>query len=705
MVKKNNENATTALAERRVKRKGSMLGVFAVAIVLVTVAVAAGLINWGIDLKKDSMLESVQKREKMCAGSRIQGISIWLEDLTRQGDRLINSEMFRLYASEVDLLQGDVPLMLSEPGREMLEKQGGDDDQAFMLAAQLPMMRRLLEEFVSYSGFFSGRIINRKGQTYIATDANVASMTVEQSEAAQKVFENGEASYLPLRNSSTGLVMDIFLPIFKTVESSDKQTVAVLQLSHPASYKITELLSASPLVDQEYTTRLIQVNGGKFEEILPWQSEGLVEVPETASLPTAQGLEFGEHVSVDGKTWVYSHAVKVPLLDWWLIVEIDRQTAERELSTYRNTIIGMGAVCTLALILLFSLLWWWLVGRENKKVAGEFRNLAAHIEEQKIFLDNINSTIPEFVGVRDMADGKYVFVNQAFADAVGRSPEDMVGLDDAAIFGFDTAKRLANSDEPVLKKGEPVTVDETIYLHSSKYHFQISKVPFMRSGQDVRGILSVFRDNTAMIEAQERSRQVVEQTINALVRTIEEIDPYLGGHTRLMGAFSVELAKRLHMDDLEVTTVSAAANLSQIGKMFIDRQILNKPGKLTPEEVKAMQGHVEHARSILEEIEFNLPVVDAICQMNENVDGSGYPLGIKDEEIILPAKILAVTNGFCALIRPRSYRPAKPVDEALEMLEDSRNQYSASVVEVFREIVHSPFGDKLLAEIRAIGSE
>src|SRR3546814_8717066 len=96
-------------------------------------------------------------------------------------------------------------------------------------------------------------------------------------------------------------------------------------------------------------------------------------------------------------------------------------------------------------------------------MAGLYRRLANSIQCQKQLLDSINDAIEEFIGLK-APDGTYRYANPAFAQAVSRSPETMVGLDDAAIFGQGTAKRLALSDRRVLKEREAVTADEEVYL-------------------------------------------------------------------------------------------------------------------------------------------------------------------------------------------------------------------------------------------------
>jgi HD-GYP domain-containing protein (c-di-GMP phosphodiesterase class II) len=152
------------------------------------------------------------------------------------------------------------------------------------------------------------------------------------------------------------------------------------------------------------------------------------------------------------------------------------------------------------------------------------------------------------------------------------------------------------------------------------------------------------------------------------------------------------------LDAEAVSTVEIAASLSQIGKLSISRAILNKPERLTEEELAIIQSHVEHAATVLRDLDFGLPVFDAIYQMNERLDGSGYPVGISGDEIGTEARILAVCDVFCARIEPRSYRPAIEASEAVEILKMNPTRYDTSVIEALDTVVQSPTGDKLMEQ-------
>ena len=274
----------------------------------------------------------------------------------------------------------------------------------------------------------------------------------------------------------------------------------------------------------------------------------------------------------------------------------------------------------------------------------------------------------------------------------------MIGLDCEAVFGYDTARRLKHSDQQVLTSGEPVTLNERVTLQSRPYHLQISKSGLKDAHGKISGIVSVIRDVTEIVEAQERQEQATAKTLEALVRAIELTDPYLAGHSRLMGRLGVEVAKAMNASDVDVATVGTAANLSQIGKLFVDRELLSKAEALTTDEKAKMEQHVEYAAKILKDTDFGLPVYEAVCQMNETLDGKGYPQGLQGDEITLPARILGVANSFCAMVEPRAYRAARPIDEVLAILESDDGAYDQRIVAALKAVLNSAVGEELLAK-------
>ncbi|MDR2162257.1 MAG: PAS domain-containing protein, partial [Desulfovibrio sp.] len=620
----------------------------------------------------------------------------WVLNLVEQTRRLVGSDLFQLFASEVAKLPGGIP-MLFAPQEGGAPGTGTAHGQAAQLSSQLPLMRTLLSEFINYTSFSEARIVNTDGDPYISTQAAMTALSSSQKQFVARAVESGEMLYGPLEVRQEGIVFDLFVPIMPPqYEKQNNRPSAVIVVTQPADQKLTELLAPGPGDSGHRSIRLVQNNGGLFQAVTP----GMTTARSLAIFPldSSGGLEFGLRPSFSGEGEVYSSGARLRVMDWWIVVESAAVAIQEALSEQARTIYGLAGLVAAVLVLLVSAVWWRLIGQQQSAINAQFRDLLVVIDEQKKLLDGINSTMSDPISLSDNK-GVYRYVNAAFARAVGRPAEDVIGLDGPAVFGFDTARRLNIADQHVLMTGESITVNEVLWLQAKRFHFQISKTPLKDAvTRAPQGIVSVFRDITQLVETEERSRRVVQQTIDALVRTIEESDPFLGGHSRVMGSIAGLIARQLRLGEADVATIEAAANLSQVGKMFVPREILLKPGTLTPEEKREMERHVEHAYNILKSIEFDLPVLQAIYQMNERLDGKGYPKGLAGDQVTIHARVLAVANSFAAMAKPRSYRAALAVHEILTILEGQKDSYDQEVVAALRQVLSTPAGERVVQQ-------
>jgi len=336
----------------------------------------------------------------------------------------------------------------------------------------------------------------------------------------------------------------------------------------------------------------------------------------------------------------------------------------------------------------------------NAALADQFKRIADSIESQRRFLDSVNNSIAEYIGVKSR-DGKYRYLNPAFAQAVHRPIEEAVGMDDAALFGQGTAERLAQSDQRVLEQNVPVTFNAEVYLQSRLHHLQVSKAPYQDDSGATAGIVSVMRDVTELVEEQQKRERASQQMVASRVKAVELRDPYLAGHSRRLAGFARAVAEEMEAGNEVVATVEVAAYLSQIGKLAVPVEVLTKPGRLTDEEVVQMQSHVHHAARILRDIDFELPVLEAVTKMQERLGGQGYPDGISGDQIPLTARILGACDVFCARIEPRVYRSSITPESTLDILDQNDGRYDQGVIAALRKVVASVTGEKLLADLKA----
>jgi len=194
-------------------------------------------------------------------------------------------------------------------------------------------------------------------------------------------------------------------------------------------------------------------------------------------------------------------------------------------------------------------------------------------------------------------------------------------------------------------------------------------------------------ENARLFESLE---EIYLDVITALASAIDARDSYTHGHSHRVTEYAVLIAEELGLPPEEVDIIRNASILHDVGKIGIKEEILKKPGKLTEEETREMQYHPFIGTRILQSVKLLEPVLPLVYHHQEKYDGSGYPEGLKGEEIPLGARIIAVCDAFEAMTSDRPYRKALPVEKALEELRnESGRQFDPQVVEVFFRLVDS----------------
>jgi PAS domain S-box-containing protein len=678
------------------------------AVIGVIVAICVIVPAVQIHLRQGDLEAELQRRLEILSAGRAEVIETWLEGRVRPSERVVGSELFRLFATEMDIIGSDLSgLAPDDPAA------GDDAGLEASLSEQLPYMGRVLTDFAQNAGFTAGHVINRGGIPYVST-AGAPEISGEQQAIARTLFETGGIAFGPARRLPGGVVIDFYAPIFSAQsevtggqyarDTTDRsqlraaQTVGVLLLTLPIAEMLVEVLAPPPLSVPGERLVLVQGAGERLFQIDPRATPPIQELEGIEPPETGCPLPFAERSAIGRAESVYSAGSPVPGTAWWVVQEIQSEAVGEMLGGFVTAVVIVAGLVVVAVVAAFGAFWWRLSNEHSSDLADQFRRLAARIEAQRKFLDSINNSIAEYIGVKSR-EGKYRYLNPAFAQAVDRAVEEAVGLDDAAIFGQGTAERLAHSDRRVLDQDAPVTFNTEVYLQSRLHHLQVSKAPYHDDSGRTAGIVSVMRDVTELVEEQHKRERAMQQMVASLVRAVELRDPYLAGHSRRLAGFARAVAEELGASSAEIATVEIAANLSQIGKLAVPVEILTKPGRLSHDEIARMQSHVDHSASILREIDFELPVLQAITQMNERLDGDGYPKGLKGDEIGLPGRILGACDVFCARLEPRVYRGGIPPATALEILEQNAGRYDSRVVAALRKVANSIAGEKLIADL------
>lgn len=199
--------------------------------------------------------------------------------------------------------------------------------------------------------------------------------------------------------------------------------------------------------------------------------------------------------------------------------------------------------------------------------------------------------------------------------------------------------------------------------------------------------IKTLEDTTLLVHATNydvyRTLEKNKDTVDKLLKEIQTKDHYTGEHSLRVYELVKRLAVKLGYKDKALNNITKAAYYHDLGKIHVPDEILNKPSRLNDDEFEEIKNHVHYAKDTVLEY-FNEDVLSIILQHHERVNGSGYPLGLRGDEIRREARILAVCDSFDAMITNRVYKTGKSMEVALlELKELSGVQYDSEIVSAF----------------------
>jgi putative two-component system response regulator len=197
---------------------------------------------------------------------------------------------------------------------------------------------------------------------------------------------------------------------------------------------------------------------------------------------------------------------------------------------------------------------------------------------------------------------------------------------------------------------------------------------------------------TALAESYRKTHDILIASIKAMATAMEFRDPYTAGHQRRAADLAVAIAKKMEQPENETEGVYLSAIAHDIGKIYVPAEILMRPTALTKVEYQMIQVHSKAGYEILKDIDFPWPIAEAVYQHHERMDGSGYPRGMRGDDIIMEARIIAVADIVEAMASHRPYRAALGVEKALdEIRKASGKTFDPYVVEACTELFSQGF--------------
>ncbi len=672
--------------------------IFMVLLLVLLIGAAVGISHYILTAEFAGMQNSLEQRLTARARDRAARLTVWFGDVKRQAEQFAGSDLLRLFAAEAQekgLLAAHILRQESGSNPEDVGDSLGE------LAARALYIRRYLDDFVRTGGFQAVRLADPQGRVYLSSQ-DASAPDPEQLSVALRAVAAQRIEVSSVRRQGDGLFMDMALPVFAPlyVDETGHRLVGVLTVTRDITVMLNSLTESGEGKSRTEAGHLLETVDGVLQT-LPGDGQPSATLSGW-TLDAAGGLPFAERrfPSKDGGgRAVFALGIAVADLPW--IVEEDVST-EEFLSRYvafRTTVVFSAVTASLSGALVLVMLWWVLLGRRDRDVAQELGRLYETVNRQKQIIDGVNTTLLEGIVLNDL-NGNILYANLAFARMTGETVEALYGKTWNTLTSPRIGENLHRHALAVQRATVPQKFTEKLEIQGEDRCCEISCVPFHAADGVMTGVVSVYRDVTEEQLVQEKHRRMVARTIKAFSNAVEAVDPYLLGHSRFTGRLAPMLAQRLGLPE-HMATLETAAHLSQIGMIRLPHSLLTKTGLLTPEERAQLQRHVEYADEALDGIDFGLPVQHVIRGMYERLDGSGYPLGLQGEAIGPEARILAAANTFCALLRPRSYRTACTLEEAMSIL--AAPAYDRQVVHALADYLNSPEGRSFVEELQGTG--
>jgi PAS domain S-box-containing protein/putative nucleotidyltransferase with HDIG domain len=282
-------------------------------------------------------------------------------------------------------------------------------------------------------------------------------------------------------------------------------------------------------------------------------------------------------------------------------------------------------------------------------------------------------------GIAIIQDSLFKFINPRAAEIGGFTLDELIDTPFSRYLATEdiTALESTYQREPDAE-GAPVIFEAAVKRKdgtTTKVELSAGRISY----QGKPASLVILRDVTDRRRTEEelsltleKLRKAMGATIQAMSLTIETRDPYTAGHQKRVSDLARAIATEMKLNKEDIDAIRMAASIHDLGKISIPAEILSKPGKINEFEFRLIQNHPQIGYEILRTIEFPWPIAEIVLQHHERINGSGYPNGLRGEEIHIIARILAVADVVEAMISHRPYRSALTLGEAIHEITKNR---------------------------------
>jgi PAS domain S-box-containing protein/putative nucleotidyltransferase with HDIG domain len=302
------------------------------------------------------------------------------------------------------------------------------------------------------------------------------------------------------------------------------------------------------------------------------------------------------------------------------------------------------------------------------------------IKESETRFRSLSENAPDIIYTLGI-NGEFTYTNPAMETILGYRPEEITGKYFVNITKKEDVAKYIKSFKKVRDQKQTLKEEIGILLHKdgTERYFSISSAPNFDSEGNFIGLVGTFKNLTDIRKSEmelkislEKLQSAMSSTIDAISIIVESRDPYTAGHQKRVAQLAVAIAEKLGLSEERINFIRMGSLIHDIGKIYIPSEILTKPSRLGDLEFAMIKSHPTVGYKILNKVNFIPTIVDIVYQHHERMDGSGYPLGISGDAILLESMIVAVADIVEAMSSDRPYRAAKGLAIALEEIKQQR---------------------------------
>lgn len=686
--------------------------VFPAVILLILGVVGIWAINSFVDDERQRELTQWQVRLGIVADSRVAEVNRWLAGNLADLNALADNESVQLYVGSIDEFSSD-------PAQQ-------DQIEGFR-----QYLRNLLLVAAMRGGFGAedqdtqpnfnqakagagGILIVDDKDAVVAASPDAPPFDGALKQFADAVPPGGSATAPMALDAHGEPTMAFVVPLFavQSDQATNAQIGRIVGVKQVAK-ELFPLLRQPGDTTRTALTVLLTRFGDKITYLSPIDRQGQVSGPlgltmelSTPNLDAAYAVTVDNGFSADkrdstGRKVVVA-ARAVTGAPWVLMHTVDYDEALGEADTRFRALSAMLGLALLLIAAAIIAVWRHGSSRRAAEAATRAQILAQQFEAQKDLLQLVTDSQPTSIFILDNQH-RYRFANAQASAGAGITPAEMLNKDIAAVLGPASAKRYLDLNEQALKAGAAINNVARIEADDGRKVLQSEHIPLKERSGATAGVLTVEHDITDVVTEREKRARTLQNLVKTLVGVVDRRDPFAANHSTRVARIARAVAREMGLTETEMDTAEIAANLLNLGKIMIPPEVLAKTGDLTDDERRLLRNSVQVSADIIQDIEFDGPVVDTLRQAQERWDGSGQPHGLKGEDIIVTARIIGVANALVGMISDRAFRQGMSVDAAIEILfKEAGKAYDRRVVAALVNYLDNRDGRSQLADAKTI---